>query len=211
MTCSAGSRRGRARSRRAGSTTGAGPNCSRRSPICPNIIRLGRKPRSCRRVAARIAAPGRSGAGGGGVRLGFFDQDTDPAAGGGSRSLCADRHFGRFPARVLRAAGWRRFRRLTVLPLEADFMRPIALPPHRSRRYAQARFLSRDRRSATWSRSSSVDLLRAMKASLGEGCDAGHRDGPDQGPDRAGGGVWRCARRDGGVQPQSAGADQPRA
>ena len=136
-------------SRRAGSTTGAARSCSRRSPTCPNIIRPAPRPRILdahrRRAGARVVRPGRAV-----VEFGSGSSTKTPLllARGRARGLCADRHFGRFPARVRARAGRAISRARGRLPLEADFTRPLPLAARESRRCpSSASFPAR--RSAT--------------------------------------------------------------
>ena len=122
-----GSNAARARSRRAGSTTGAARSCSRRSPTCPNIIRRAPRRRSCATPAARSAAI--AGAGRAVVEFGSGSSTKTPILLGASRPppMCRSTFRATSCASPPRALG-ARFPDLPVLPVEADFMRPISLP-----------------------------------------------------------------------------------
>ena len=167
-TCSPASPRRSRRCRRAGSTTAAARSCSRRSPGFPNIIRPGPRPRLLERHSGEIAAIARHRRGGGRVRLGLLGQDPDPAPRGRARApMCRSTSAAISCARPP-AALQAEFPDLPVHPVEADFMRPA----RSSRRRSPARPSSASspaRRSAIWSPRTAVDLLRAMKETLGEG------------------------------------------
>ena len=118
----------RRRSRRAGSTTDAARSCSRRSPICPNIIRPAPRPRSC---APRCPEIGRSvGAGRAVVEFGsgIVDQDAAPARRDRSPPPMCRSTFRAISCANRADALAARFPGLPVYPVEADFMQPVALP-----------------------------------------------------------------------------------
>ena len=120
--------------------------------------------------------------------------------------LCADRHQRRFPARKRRRRCSGEFPDLPIYPVEADFTRPFALPAEVAGA-AKLGFFPGSTIGNFVARSA-VDLLRAMKETLGEG--ARLVIGMDRIKDvdilvRA---YDDAGRGDRGVQPQPAPPDQ---
>ena len=102
----------------------------------------------------------------------------------------------------------RAFPDLLVLPFEADFMRPLTLP--RTIEAAPKLGFFPGSTIGNMTPLMATDLLRAMRASLGEG--AALLIGMDRIKDAAvlGACLRRCRGCHRGVQPQPAGADQSR-
>ena len=101
--------------------------------------------RICRRGRATIAGTGRAV-----VEFGSGSSTKTPIllARGRPRGLCADRHFGRFPARIADGAG-RALSRPAGLPVEADFMQPDRAARAQVARRCPSSASSPARRSAT--------------------------------------------------------------
>ena len=133
-----------------------------------------------RASAAEVAARVRAGPGGGGVRLGLVDQDAASCCARSRPSAYVPIDISGEFLRAVRAALAAAFPDLPVLPVEADFMRPMPSAARRS----PAR-----RSSASFPGSTIGNMVprdggrpAARDARVaGRGRDAADRHGPDQG------------------------------
>ena len=135
---------------------------------CPNITRPAPRPRSSTARGDEFAAligPGRAV-----VEFGSGSSAKTPLLLARDRpgGLCPDRHFGRFPARSRPTALAARFP--ACRSSGRGRFHAAGRAARERRGAAQARASSPARRSATWSARTAVDLLRSMRATLGEGC-----------------------------------------
>ena len=129
------------RSPRAGSTTGAAPSCSTRSPGCPSYYPTRTETALLTADHARDRGAHSQRNRGRRIRRRIGDQDAAPARGDRACGLCPGRHFGRLPAAKRGRSRSSASRRSTVIPVVADFARPFSSPAG-DRRLAQARLLS---------------------------------------------------------------------
>ena len=171
-------------------------------PTCPNIIRPAPRPRSCAercgRASARLIGAGPRG---GRVRLGLVGQDPAAARLRSSPPPMSRSTFRAISCAQSAADLAAKFPGLPVYPVEADFMRPVRTA-RGSRGLPKLGFFPGSTIGNMVARTA-VDLLRSMRATLGEGAQL--LIGMDLVKDvrRARGGLRRCAGRDRGVQPQS--------
>ena len=155
-------------------------NCSSRSRRCRNIIRRAASSRSCASARADIARFVPRGVGADRVRQRLEQEGADPARGGADdRRLCAGRHFLRDARRRRRQELRRDYPRLAVLPVEADFTKPFALPAAVAGMRARRIFPGLDHRQFRAARSLLVPA--PCRPHAGPRRDPDHRRRPGEG------------------------------
>ncbi len=156
----------RARSRRAGSTTGAGPNCSRRSPTCPNLLPTRTETAILETICPTmhdLVGTGRAVVefgSGSSTKTPVVLRCVEPSA---YVPIDISGDFLRESSRALAA----QFPDLTVCAVRGGFLKPLTLPAAVADRPKLGFFPGSTIGNMT--PAMACDLLRAMRSSLGEG------------------------------------------